>query len=386
MLALAREAGLSTEEAGHRARFAAFRQAAQEVGANKLALGHHRDDRAETVLLHLLKGCALDGLAAMPPREGWLIRPVIDASKAELLAYCQNHQLPFYWDASNDEPIYLRNQIRLELLPHLQEAYNPNMVDALVRLAELAANDKQYLDQQAQAAYEACVTSRGGQLQLALAPWRALAPALAGRVLRKCFLQLRPQSQGLSYRHTEQLSQLAWSDRGAKRLALPEGVWAVKGYSRLIFTEAAPPNEAKAYERPWPLNEEVWLAEAGAWFYAEWFEEMPSFRQDFRQVVLDAEKLPEETLIIRSRRPGDRLRPLGMQGEKKLKAYFIDKKVPQALRDRLPLVFAGDTLLWVPGYTVAQGYQAGPGCKKFCRLTVNFALEAGILPEINETN
>lgn len=382
---LARSEGLSPEEAGRMARFEAFREAAETFGANKLALGHHRDDRAETVLLHLLQGCGLDGLAALPPQEKGIIRPLIDASKAELIAYCQAYQLPYYWDVTNDEPIYLRNRIRLELLPQLKTAYNPQMAENLVHLAILADEEKAFLQQQTEIAWQNCAAEHDGQVRLDLLAWRQLPMVLQRRVLRNAYDHLMPKRQGLSYRQTEELMQLAIKDKGQKRIDLPGGIEAIKQYQQLIFQQSKTAEAALNNDREWILPELLELPELGVTLTAEFSDQPMSFTQHFYQVVLDGERLADK-LLVRGRRPGDRLRPLGMQGEKKLKAYYIDKKVPQEQRDRLPLIFSDDVLVWVPGYTIAQGYQATKNTRKFCRLTIIFADEAGFSQKINETN
>ena len=118
---------------------------------------------------------------------------------------------------------------------------------------------------------------------------------------------------------------------------------------------------------------------------AEWSDTPLSYSGDFTQVLLAGDRLPQ-TLTVRTRRPGDELRPLGMQGKKKLKTYFIDKKVPQAARDSWPLVFAAGELIWLPGLTIAEGWQAAKNTEKFCRLTVIWPEEAGFLPKAHETN
>ncbi len=381
--ALAKERGLSLEAAGHEARFAAFREAAAQFGANKLALGHHRDDRAETVLLHLLQGTGLDGLAALPPQEGWIIRPLIEAGKSELVAYCEAQSLPYFLDASNEDTRYLRNRIRHQLLPLLAEEYNPKIRAALVRLAETAEEDSRYLEVQARAALADCAQSTPEAVQLMLPKWRKLPLALQRRVLRLAYISLAGGGQGLSYQQTEALLALAQADKGAKRLSLPGGISAVKSYSTLVMMR--PKIETPSgYELTWHLEAPLELPD-GRRLMAEWSDTPLSCRGDFTQVLLDGSRLPP-VLTVRTRRPGDKLRPLGMQGKKKLKTYFIDKKVPQAARDSWPLVFGAGELIWLPGLTIAEGCQATKSTQKFCRLTYISADEAGFLPKAHETN
>lgn len=381
--AIAKEQGLSIEAAGHAVRFAAFREAAAYFDANKLALGHHRDDRAETVLLHLLQGTGLDGLAALPPKEGWLIRPLIEATKEELVAYCEEKQLPYFWDATNDEVCCLRNRIRHQLLPLLAEEYNPQIRQALVRLAATAQEDSRYLEAQAQQAWTECAHCSPEEVRIDLTRWRQLPLALQRRVLRLAYLALAEGGQGLSYQQTEALLALAEADKGQQQLALPDGLSAVKSYTELVLTRQKAVT-AEGFELLWTLKAPLLLPD-GSQLLAEWSDAPLSYSQDFTQVLLDGEFLASE-LTVRTRRPGDQLRPLGMQGKKKLKTYFIDKKIPQAARENWPLVCSGDELIWLPGLIIAEGCQATKKTQKFCRLTFISADQAGFLPKAHETN
>ena len=381
--ALAKARGLSIEAAGHQARFQVFREAAIRFDANKLALGHHQDDRAETVLLHLIQGTGIDGLAALAPAEGWIIRPLIEATKEELLTYCEEEGLPYFLDASNDDLWYLRNRIRHQLLPLLRAEYNPQMSKALVRLAVTAQEDSRYLEEQAQRAWEGCARIASAAVYLDLSLWRRLPLAIGRRVLRRCYGALEKSGQGLSYQQTEALVSLAREELGQKTLDLPGRIRAVKSYDQLVMTR----EETKvplAYQLCWNIKEPLALPD-GSLLTAEWSEEPLSYGRDFQQVLLDGERLPQ-VLTVRTRRTGDQLKPLGMQGKKKVKQYFIDKKVPQSARDGWPLVFSGGELIWLPGLTIGEGYQATEKTQKYCRLTYILAEEAGILPKAHETN
>ncbi len=141
---------------------------------------------------------------------------------------------------------------------------------------------------------------------------------------------------------------------------------------------------APAFELCWPIMEPLCLPD-GSLLTAEWSEKPLSYSRDYKQVLLDGERLPQ-VLTVRTRRPGDQFKPLGMQGKKKVKKYFIDKKIPQSARDSWPLVFNGEELIWLPGLALAEGCQATEKTQKYCRLTYILADEAGILPKTHETN
>ncbi len=367
VIALAQKEKLSVEEAGHRARFAAFVKVRQEIGANKLALGHHKNDRAETVLLHFLKGTGLEGLAVMPPQDGWIVRPLITLSKDEILAYCTAHHLPYCIDATNAHDDYLRNKIRLSLLPQLRETYNNRLDDALIRLAILSGEDKDYWQQATLARWQQMGSCDEHSVCLDLSQWQTEPLSLKRRLLRYAYQLMRPQSQGLSFGTVELLMALAEGNNGSKTLHLPEGICAHKCYGRLCLAEK---NEAESFSfcYEWSLNETLHLLELGLCFQAEFSEQPFSKPTDFWTIVVDGDKLPS-VLTVRQRREGDNLQPLGMKGRKKVKNYFIDQKVPQNYRHQIPLVFADKELLWLVGYTFSEGFRINQQTKFFCRLS-----------------
>jgi len=137
----------STEEAGRDCRYQFFRELAHQVQADHIATAHHQNDQAETVLLHLLRGSGIRGLQGIKPVSGPLIRPFLCVTRQDIEQYVQENQLPFCQDLSNSDPVFTRNRIRLQLIPYLQEAFNPRIVEALNRLAIIAREENAALDE-----------------------------------------------------------------------------------------------------------------------------------------------------------------------------------------------------------------------------------------------
>ena len=227
--AWAQENGMSLEQAGHEARFACFREMAEAWQIDKLALGHHKDDRAESSLLHLIRGCGLDGLAAMPPKDGWIIRPLAQVSKGELLHYCEAHHLHYFTDSSNLEPECLRNQIRLELLPQLRE-YNPRIVDALLRLQECCSADTDYLEQSTEQIWRQYGSCAGGCVQFPATVWQAQHTAIQRRLLQQLYRQLTGSGENLTFRQIEQMEHIARGIEGSQQLSLFGGAVFYRRY------------------------------------------------------------------------------------------------------------------------------------------------------------
>jgi len=358
-----RQTGLGLEEAARQARYSFLRRTAEEVGAAGILTAHHRDDQAETVLLHLLRGSGPEGLAGMAPREGDLRRPFLTVSKAEILAYCRESSLPYRTDASNLLPLVRRNQLRLHLLPSLAE-YNPRIAAALGKAAEICRAENDLLAELAGKAYADLSRRRAADVCLEMTGLDQLPLALQRRVLRLAYDQLAGTQGGLSFEQTEALRFLG----SGKILSLPGGIRASRIYGEMTLgpipayagdeaSGSADCSQLKAWPLAVPGRTEIpalglavtcqivdrRAAESAAGPMTAFFS-------------LAAASLP---LTVRSRLPGDRFRPLGMAGEKKLKAYFIDAKIPRPERGRIPLLLAGSRIIWLVGCRLAADLQPG---------------------------
>lgn len=388
VLALARAEGRSLEDAARHARYTFLRRVAAETGAERICTGHTRDDQAETVIMHWLRGSGLDGLAGMPPLAGDIARPLLDLTRDDTVAYCAARGWTPRVDASNADVAFLRNRIRHELLPQLEQ-YNPNLRQTLVRNAALIAEDVRYLEAQTDRAWRDTVADVSEHATaLDLAELRALPGALRHRVLRRAAHQLAADDarQGLVARHLSLLDELITQGRTGATLNLPTALRVTLGYTALTFTvtteafaaPGVPENEPGGGATPQALALQVpgmvALPDSG-WTIRAWQidgpagserggapdpPELPAFGfggtygsvgHAETRVYLDAD-VAGEALLVRTWRHGDRFRPLGMHHEKKVQDYFTDAKVPRELRGRLPLVFNNDHLLWIAGLRI----------------------------------
>jgi tRNA(Ile)-lysidine synthase len=355
---LARDRRVSIEVAGREARYAAFETAAAALGATSVATGHTLDDQAETVLLRLLRGAGSRGLSAIRPKLGRYVRPLIDCRRAAILAYLDSRQEPFREDASNQDLSIPRNRIRRTLLPVLRGSW-PGAVVALARFAELAADDEACLMALANAA-GARVDDVDGRVALDLGALDALPTALGRRVIRGA---LEAAGGVPTFRDVEAVSRLARADKKESRLDL-RALTVRRAGQRLRFDRAGGPlTESEGVTgTPQPLSVpgEVTLSETGLTIRASLgtradLAARPSLAGPI--AVLQADALPQ-LLAVRYRRPGDRLRPLGAPGTRKLQDWFVDRKVPRADRDRIPLVVDDrDRIVWVAGFTIAHEYR-----------------------------
>lgn len=342
--ALRRASGASLEEAARVARYAFLREQAARGGARYIVTAHHMEDQAETVLLHLLRGSGRNGLCGMRPAAGDLLRPLLGAHKAQLLAYAAQHGLPSREDATNRDTAYTRNSVRLRLLPLLQREYNPNIIDRLCGMAELLREDEDYLERLAAEAMGRAMPDEKPPRGCRMYDRAALA-ALPGPVQSRALrLMLREAGalQGAQRSDVQRLRQLLGGRTGAW-IALPGGQCAWVSYEMVVIGPQQTERDAIYAARfCWPGITKT----PGGAFRAEFTGELRRDGGAFT-AYFDADKLPAEA-EARPRRPGDRFHPLGAPGKKKLKDYLIDKKIPRGRRE-LPLLAAGSTVLFFPG-------------------------------------
>ena len=393
--ALAQANHLSQEDAARRLRYAFLRRVARDVSAARICLGHTLDDQAETVILHLLRGSGLDGLAGMRPVRGDLARPLLELTHTQAVAYCAARGWLPREDLTNRDERYLRNRVRRRLVP-LLEAYNPNIRRTLARNAAVIADDLALLEAATDRAWtEMLVGEAAATLTLRLTAVREAPPALRRRVLRRAALRLTtpptadgaigaPGLSGLEARHVALIERFIACGRTGGALTLPGGLRVGLGYDTLSVTRAPgeQPGGAATSAEPsdgvwtvsvpgvvnipalgWrvratplttppglegdplpPIPREAPLAHAGT---------AASGHRGELRVYLDADCL-DGALTVRAWRPGDRFRPLGMASEKKLQDVFSDAKVTRDARRRLPIVCAGERIVWVVGVRIAD--------------------------------
>jgi tRNA(Ile)-lysidine synthase len=400
--ALARQERRSLEDAARITRYAFLRRVASEVSAERVCVGHTQDDQAETVLLHLLRGSGLAGLAGMTPLAGDIARPLLDLTRKDTLAYCSAHGWAPREDRSNDDMRFLRNRVRGELLPILA-GYNPGLRETVARNAALIREDNRYLDELTTALYHGGPIERMDETIGLPRGWLRDQPlALRRRLLRQAVNDLRDlanSSAGLEARHIIQLDELLDAGRTGKSLNLPGGLRAVLSYDALTITRSLAATRRAVSAREWRLSAPG-CAEAPemGWRVRAWFVEtppglesgalpdLPSIGQAGTpadlgraesRVYLDADVAGDD-LLVRAWRPGDRFCPLGMKQEKKLQDYFADTKVPRALRSHIPLVVNRSHLLWVGGQRIDDRARLTPATQRILALQIEPLEESSV--------
>lgn len=366
---LQKELGVGEEEAGRKARYDLLLKTAQKYQATKIATGHHRDDLAETVLLNIIRGSSVDGLAGIRPKRRWqgfyLIRPLLCLYRQEIEAACRAQGLKPYTDSSNLETTYKRNQLRLELIPHLEKHYNPKIRENLASLAELAARDRLLLQKMAKTQYKKLAKPgrQEGALALKTSALKALPEALQGRVLYLCLAEFI--SPGLIERHhLEKLIDLTKKNQTGLKLSLPGRLWAETTYGELHFRRAEKKQDQLKAPLVLPVPGEAYLPGGAVITAALKKRAELSWPPEPSQAYLDHCLLPAGPLGVRLRQTSDAFHPQGAPGRKKLKDFFIDQKVPRHRRDTTPLVTLGGEIIWVAGFRIADPYSIKTSTKE----------------------
>ena len=342
--AYARTEGLSLEEAGRRQRYAFLDQVADRIGAKFIALGHHADDQAETVLLRLLRGSGATGLGGMEiAREGRYLRPLLRVRRAEIEEYARQQGLRYREDPSNSDPRFLRNRVRGELIP-LLKSYNSNVVEVLNRTAVLLKAEDDLLTELTQKALDTVICERCSD-KVALDSTRLLTYhiSMQRRVLRAVLQGLAAADGPFDFAHVEQVR--SWIGAGDKRLrVLGAGLRGQGCGTRYILRRGQRSPIVHNFDIPGVLV----LREHGVKICVQVVspEHFDKAQLGGARVALDADRLGTR-VHVRSLRPGDRFQPLGMDGHKKLSDLLIDAKWPKISRDEVLVLAQGEEIAWV---------------------------------------
>ena len=371
--ALIKQRNQSIEALARKERYEFFETVSKKIGATKVALGHQRNDQAETVLMNLLRGAALTGLRGiLPIRDGKFIRPLLDFSRTEIEEFVAEQGLQPCEDSTNWDRNFLRNRIRLDLLPLLKRDYNRNIQNTLAQNAELLRAESDYLEDIARKALDACLAEPATHDVVILNRLMFLRhhPALRRRILRLAIGQIQGDMKQLAFNHSEFMLQLSEGKSPNRQLNLPNNLEFLRAYNQLIIQR--PTSKIGEFEYTVAVPGDNNFPALNAVMVAT-IVEAPSRKTSYVldgkfQAVFDVDQI-QMPLKIRSRRAGDRFQPFGMKGTKKVKDFFIDAKVPQRMRQSIPILVTGDEILWVVGHRTSEKCKVSNKTRRFLHLT-----------------
>ncbi len=389
----------STEEAARALRYAFLAGVATTVGARHIAVAHTADDQAETVLMHFLRGAGLAGLKGMlpvsemgsrksevgrqksdpsdlrpPTSDLFLLRPLLTTTRAEVEAYCAAQGLAPRQDASNADTQYLRNRLRHELLP-LLEQYNPRLRQVLARSAAVLAGEHALVQAHLAAVWPVAAPARlqaAGRVVFDRAAWLALTVPEQRALLRAAVQRLRRHLRDVDFTPVEAAVRFSQRAAPGRSCDVAAGLQLLIGETTVTLQ----PWGAEADPAPaGPLLDAAGSL-AGGWRFAvelvepdEWVPGQPALETGSPwRVYVDAAAL-RHSPCVRARQPGDRFQPLGLGGHSaKVSDFMVNLKIPKGLRDRWPLVTCGEHIVWVAGVRLDERYKVGPGTQRVVRL------------------
>lgn len=374
--------GLSLEEAARAARYRFFDSIRKDHGFDKIALGHHLDDNAELILLYLLRGSGPSGISGIPPVRGAVVRPLIRVYRSEIMKFIQSRKIDYVIDASNKDPRFLRNKIRHELMPVLKAGYNPKIIRSLNRLGNILRMENDWISDIVAPLYDAaCVGSYENRAVLKVAALRSLHPAAQGRVIRNAIFQVKGDLRRISWTHVESIVQFIQrnfsEEHAVLRMDLPDRMRVIRSADHLILLrETLSLRQAKTLLEPaapgifeYPVSPDD--------IHSRALVEVPEISARIRFTKICGGRIPDLSaggpntaffdwdrlqfpIVIRNAKPGDRFTPLGAPGTQKLKKFFIDHKIPKAVRYSVPVVIGGRDIFWVGGHRISEHVKVTP--------------------------
>jgi tRNA(Ile)-lysidine synthase len=368
--ALKRRTGLSPQHAARQLRYGALQSLFRSLAATHIALGHTADDQAETLLMRLLRGGGPAGLAGIPAKRVPFIRPLLQVHRHSILEYLRATGIPWVEDSSNMSRNYLRSRIRLDLIPTLR-AYHPNIAQRLHHVADMLRADNDVLEQRTEDLAKQVLSWRVGNTMLAIrrAPFAAAPLAMQRRLLRYAMDRLPNSGNAAGFRDIEALWRFAVNnDKVGRRLTLAGQLMAERHNDVVLLWQARalPPTSLSAL-LPVPgtlaLHGLALSLTARALGLTQGWQDQVEPRRVF--VDFDAAASP---LSIRFPQPGDRFHPLGAAGSQKLQDFFVNNKVPKAMRPYVPLVLTRAEILWVVGYRIAEPFKVRPETRQVLEL------------------
>lgn len=399
--AVAKEQRLSLEEAGRVERRRVFEECRQACGGTKVALAHHRNDLAETMIHHLARGTSLSGLAALRPVRGSLIRPLLCLERPEIEEELRRRGISWREDSTNAADEYTRNGIRHHVIPYLEQKVNRRAVEHMAKTSLDLMEAEEYFFAQAKRLFERYAVPGAGEVELSEQICRE--PAILQRYLvRDCLELVAGKRKDLEREHLESVRNLLEKQTG-KYVCLPYGMKAVRGYHGIVIRKTK-----QGSSGAWKEEKLVEITGEGIYDWRNWQVKVsigkngeparqpgpaavrPSGEGSDFEPVQPAERLPDferisenkytkcfnydkikAGLVLRTRERGDFLTVRSDGGKKKLKDYMIDAKIPREQRDSVLLVADGPEIVWVVGYRVSEKYRVREGTEKIIQLEVS---------------
>ena len=372
---IAKETNVSLETAGRNERYKAFEEIKIKDKYNKIAVAHNANDQAETILMRIMRGTGLEGLTGIKPqREGGIIRPILCLNRQEIEDYCEYNGLNPRIDASNYDRHYSRNRVRLDILPYMRDNFNKDIIDTLNRMTLLLQKDNEFIEEYSQKCYNIYCKKHNNKLEILKELFEKEMESIITRVVIIAFKEISKSYQNFEMKHIYEIVNLAFRETG-KKINLTNNIICENLYGNIVLSK----NDNKYYnscvKTEIKLDKDNIIENIEFNNYIINFEVIENkkkekFTKNNLIKLFNYDKIEKE-ILIRYRKDGDKIIPLGMSGSKKVKDIFINSKVPREERDNTPILCFDDKISWIVGYKTSQLFKIDSDTKMILKITVN---------------
>ena len=368
----AKENKLSSESAGREVRYEYFNKIMKKLSFNKIATAHNANDQAETILMRVMRGTGLEGLGGIPvSRDNIYIRPILFMKREEIESYCEALNMKPRIDSTNSERIYSRNKVRLDILPYMKENFNSEVIEAINRMGLLLQEDNKYIQSKVEELYNE-VCSRGGDSVIIANKAFKYERAIINRVIRKAIGEKSGDKYDLEMKHINNIFSLTALGTN-KRVDLPRGLYAINIYGDIHIRSRKESVEDNDLEIIIPkediLQRKISFGDYTIGFNCIHKEKNINYDENSLIKYFNYDKI-SGNIVIRYRRNGDTIIPLGMTGKKKVKDIFIDMKIPKTKRDFIPIIQFGEDIAWILEVKMSDKYRIDSQTKDILKITI----------------
>ncbi len=343
-----KQKGESPEDFYRRQRYTFLNKVANKNHAQKIALGHNLQDQAHTVLLRLVRGSSLEGLKGIEPiREKKYVRPLIEVSRKEIIEYLSKNKISYRKDSSNKDEKYLRNKIRARLIPLLKKEFNPKIEEDLAQTAKILRGDDDFLKTHvAQSLQSEYIIKNETSVSMNIDYLLGLHAAVRSRLFKTVLDDMVTSKQAVTSKHINNVESILQNNVSGKSVSLPGNLIARREYNSLILERKKPVRKKREYSYALKVNGSFYIRERNVNVLLKKASPGNINCKADDKIYMDLDKL-SPPLILRNRRNGDWIEPMGMKGRKKIKDYLIDEKIPRAQRDEIMLIADADSVVWI---------------------------------------
>jgi tRNA(Ile)-lysidine synthase len=364
---LAKKNKLSEEEMGRKIRYQVFEDVSKELVSSKIAIAHHMNDQAETIIMNALRGTGIKGIAGIRPVRDNIIRPLIECSRKEIEDYCVDNKIHYKEDYTNELEIYTRNKIRHTIIPYIEENFNPNFIASVVNMANLVRNEDDYINKIVLEKADELVEIEDNNYIINLYKFNLLDIVIKRRLIRHILSQIG-SLKNIESKHIDFIIQL--SDKEvSKKINLPRGIIARKSYDSIIISVLGE-DKISGFEYNLTIPSNVYIEELDRTIKCELLQndQKNIIPENLYTKWLDYDKI-KYNLKVRTRKEGDQIAIKGINGAKKIKKYFIDAKIPKEKRDSIPLLADEENIIWIIGYRISEQYKITEATEKILKVT-----------------